>query len=376
MSWCSFLNLENAYFTTCSNLDTNLLTGSYDFVFNSPSNNIFTWSVSIEEAKIHLWGWYLRLSWDIFTDDDFLLNFEEGGSYTGTLYFNHPTLWLNYIQNFTVISTQWGNIDITIWIPTNGNYITYCDFVNTYDIFQTKCKGLNSNLLNNKLFYKFTNSSWWTYISDFQKIWELKQKWYIGTSKSEWAIYDKYWWINTSSWWLDLLNFFTNSWTYYWQLLLTSSWIIEAVEIQNFYVNSIGHTQLPIPPIINNNWSWIWKIDFTCDMNNNGDISIIEGTICPIRFIIWWVWKIWEWLESIYYIWTKIKDLSPNITFNLIPKVNAEYTGDVNNIFKWLSNTSPILIPQMEIRKNMIIYWFIFVLIIIGSLILLHKKQE
>lgn len=298
-----------------------------------------------------------------------------------------------YDCNYLGTTTSW-NTSICMYKKADNTGIFYTGNDNTDYTFINDNWVLNwtsHNMIDKILLWLYWSNNFW--IFSYNKIdWEWDEN-YSNTGRVISSVYASWWIIYNASidvpysqgwdfpeydfniWgrpliWTDyttLISYYVRNWTLYnnneWAL------ITALPNYQGGWNNGTWST---------GTWSTgtgeinIW-LDFTCDTNNDGEVGIAESIVCPITLIKQLFLKIWQWLSNIYDFWNKLKELSPNISFNFITKANAN--DDVNAIFETMSNKSPLILPQMEIWKNIILYWIILILIIIWIFILLNKKD-
>lgn len=326
----------------------------YRYTTTTPFN--FSWATLIDsyQSPVNLSQRGFIFSWNMSK-----MYYQLDSSYR---YFSHST---NTIYIPPPLETP-NNIPTTDWqLP----YIDICNFTNLDRADWLTCNNFNTNIETWTLNFNFTDPLGITFI--FYKTLEYLREnnliWFDKQLNFKNEMWDDYFWL-----------LFNQTWTYNLDVTLdflsyTGEYVQSATVLQSF--------EMPInispPSNLSTNINNSLYINFTCDVNWDADIGIWEGLICPITFTVWIFEKIFDWIQTVYNFATKIINLSPDLSSIFFIKTYAD-TWEVQTIFENLSNKSPLLFPQMEVRKNFIKYWLFLIFIIMGlALILLkHKNHE
>jgi hypothetical protein len=306
-----------------------------DIYFNFGTDNDWTsWDMELKISKINTDFAYNQTSWATFIILDTNLDFTTQKinipiNFTQATFFKRCTFLWNDIFTFTCVGANtdyyWSWITWNIIKLTNNTYIQW----NTNSVIDL--------LSVNKL---------WIYWS--------------------WKLYEPDKDLSAFSSWSQIVNFMNSTGSYWIALSLWNTFVD--------YFEFILDEALINYPLISNDINFKDEIIFSCDIDKNNDVSIWEGIVCPMTFLKQVSNTVINWVKNWYQLIIKLKDLSPDLSFNLlIPQTNAN--DDVNNLMANLWEKSPYMFPQLETYRNIIVYWLIFIIIIMWSMFLIYKKE-
>lgn len=319
-------------------------------------------------------------------------------NWSWTLLWNETPLWYGFQGRNLINSYYFYRTNNFFYVPYNQltqSDIWYTPSVPwqtswtwfTQNSFFKRCSFLKSNAYNDKCLGANTDYYWSTIYANFFK----ENTWvgFTGNTNTVLSLLEaNYLWIygnrpvynegNTRAMFSSgglFTDLFASqwTWTYLLGLILDTGTQRYAVDVKAYKITNTWIVYNPSGNDVNVDvWS---QINFDCDTDKNSDIGIGEWLYCPIIIFKWIVASIGNWLTNIYELSTKLRELSPDLSFDFVPQAHAG-TGEVNTLMETMSNKSPILFPSMWIWKNIILYWIIFILILIWFTYILSIKKD